>query len=124
MELIRSVQMVSVLLLGAFASFNASATLDVKGYRELMEMGGDGRQSAEMYVNGLRDGIVLFDAFRHRYDSIEQKFCVTGTDLSGEKTLAILNLELADPTRGKPYPDDMAIAFVLIMALERFAPCK
>ena len=114
---------VSVLLLGAFASFNASAAVDVKSYRigvAALEV----RKSVEMYVNGLRDGIIFLDAFRHKYENVKLKFCTEDANLTEKKTLAILDLELADPSKGIPYRDDVPIVLVLIKALERFASCK
>ncbi len=114
---------VAVLLLGVFASFDALAVgFDLKLYREGMALPAK-REQIKIYVDGLRDGITLLDSYPG-FESIKGKFCIAGANLTGQKTIAILDLEIADPTNGKPYPDDMPIVFVLIKALERFAPCN
>jgi hypothetical protein len=83
----------------------------------------DVKESLEMYVSGLRDGIVLFDAIRERYEGVKKKFCTTGRNLDVKGTLGIIDAELASPSNGVPYSDDVPIAIILIKALERFAPC-
>jgi hypothetical protein len=114
---------VLVLLLGAFTSFNASAAINVGAYRIGMAMP-ETKEGVEMYVNGLRDGIIALDAYRQRYENVKQKFCIKDINLDQEGTLAIINVELANPSQGIPYTDDVPIVFVLIKALQRFAPCK
>lgn len=119
----RSYVLRAVLLLGIFSSYDAAAALDLKGYR-LGKTIPETKTEIESYVNGLRDGVILFDAYRHRYEKVKEKFCIDGKNLNSEKTIAILDLEIADPTSGKSYPDDIPIVFVLIKALERFSSCK
>src|SRR5437867_12278862 len=61
----------------------------------------------QFYINGLRDGIVLLDAYRQRYDGVKEKFCIEGKGLDGARTLAILDVEIADPSTGRSYPEDI-----------------
>jgi hypothetical protein len=111
-----------VFLAGVVMSSGASAALDLKSYK-LGKTSPQVRAEVESYVNGLRDGIVLFDIHRNAFDHIGSKFCVEGRKLNGERTIAILDREIAEPSSGKSYPDDIPIVFVLIRALERFASC-
>jgi hypothetical protein len=106
------------------ASFHAEATLDLKWYQKSKSPQSGVKDQIEFYINGLRDGIVLLDAYRQRYDGVKEKFCIEGKGLDGARTLAILDVEIADPSTGRPYPEDIPIVFVLIKALERFASCK
>jgi hypothetical protein len=97
------------------SSMDASAALDLKGYRL-------GKKSPQ--IRAEVDGIVLFDAHRNRFDQVTSKFCIDGRSLNGERTISILDREIAEPTSGKTYPEDIPIVFVLIRALERYAPCQ
>jgi hypothetical protein len=113
----------AALILGVFAFSDAQAVLDLKHYR-LSKTVPEAKTVTEGYVNGLRDGIVMFDAYRYKYEKDKEKFCINDANLNSEKTIAILDLEIADPINGRPYPDDIPIVLILIKAFERFAPCK
>ena len=115
---------VAAVLCGILASFHAEAALDLKWYRQSKSQQSGVKDHVELYINGLRDGIVLLDAYRQRYDGVKEKFCIEGKGLDGARTLAILDVEIAEPSTGRPYPEDIPIVFVLIKALERFASCK
>jgi hypothetical protein len=111
------------LVFGVLTSSNAEAILDLKGYR-LGKSAPEAKVVAENYVIGLRDGIVMFDAYRYKYEKVQERFCIKDAGLNTEKTIAILDLEIEDPTNGRPYPDDIPIVLIFIKAFERFAICK
>ena len=119
----RSRLIVAALLLGVFVSFSAEAALDLKWYRHSKSLP-EAQEHVESYISGLRDGIILLDAYRHRFENINEKFCTSGKGLSAANTIALVDLEIAALPNGKPYPEDIPIVFILIKALERFAPCK
>lgn len=111
-----------VVFFAACAPLDASATFDVKAYRHSKSVPAT-KVIVSNYLSGLRDGILLFDGYRHRYEKVALAFCLGDKDLSGDNIVLLVERELADPANGTPYPDDMPIVFVLIKALERFVPC-
>lgn len=79
---------VVILMLGLFVSGDAEAILDLKHYR-LSKSAPEAKAVAENYVLGLRDGIVMFDSYRHKYERVKEKFCINDAKLNSEKTIAI-----------------------------------
>lgn len=115
---------IAAVVYGILASFHAEAMMDLKSYRQSKSSQSVVKSHVEFYIIGLRDGIVMLDEYRRRYDGMKEKFCIEGKGLNNARTIAILDLEIADPSSGSPYSDDVPIALVLINALGRFASCK
>lgn len=118
---LRTLVLVMLLIFGMFAG-DAEAILDLKDYC-LGKNAPEAKVVTENYVIGLRDGIVMFDAYRYKYEK-EERFCIKDAGLNSEKTIAILDLEIEHPMNGRPYPHDIPIVLILIKAFERFALCK
>ena len=87
--------MVLVLLLVVLGSFDASAAVDLNAYRQSRSFPPEIREKSDMYIFGLRDGIVLFDGYNNRFHGEKKNFCIENANLNGEKHLqsSILKLQ-------------------------------
>jgi hypothetical protein len=123
MKLRLSMLKLILVVLSLLIPLSGYATITLFDYK-LSQKYPNTKESMGTYVAGLRDGILLFDVYNTKYKNSKRIFC-SDEVFSTEKTIAMLELEIADPTSGKPsYPDDFPLVLILIKAIERFVPCK
>jgi hypothetical protein len=105
------------------AADSASGTLTLQDY---LKYGDDAGDVTDHYLSGLRDGIVLYDAYAAKYLHSEEHICTPKEfDLSTPGFKALLDKQIAaGAAGGKPWPQDIPLQVVAIYALVKTFPCK
>lgn len=124
--MLRSIAAASLVLTKATTAVPAPAQADMTldQFRNYMAMPG-GDSLLRSYLAGLRDGIVeLQDVLEEDHD-VDPTFCPAGDELHhGTRFEEVLFAEIAEPTSGEPWPEDIQMSRLVTEVLQVKFPCR
>ncbi len=118
------IRLLGALLFCLALALPAQAKMTLEQYRNYSAMPGGGTL-VRSYLSGLRDGIVMLQQLLEERHDVRPTFCPGETDLlKGTRFEDMLQRELANPTRGEPWPEDMQMGRLVTLALQDAYPCR